>query len=80
MAFYRQTEIVLREKHFTGVRVYYNVLTKEITCNGVKIFDVRNEPIALSMVAATKVKLEEQAFVRFSHPKYKVILTDMINS
>lgn len=54
--------------------VNYNMNTNEITCDGVKIIGIRNEPIALSNVTVTVGKLDEQIFIHYNHSICKVII------
>lgn len=50
--------------------VDYNKLTKEITCNGIKMSGVVNAPIPNGN--STVVKLEEQRFVHFDDSNCEV--------
>lgn len=51
----------------------YNSVTKEITCNGVKISDVKYGPVIIPDLVSAVVKLEEQTFIQFKNSKCKVI-------
>jgi len=50
------------------------MITNEITCDGVKICDVKNEPITISKLKSAEIKLEEQQFTSFNSSKFKVII------
>lgn len=58
---------------FSDIHVSYNIFTKEITCDAVKIMDVTNNVLILSKSDFTDIKLEEIAFVQFDNLKYRVI-------
>jgi len=54
------------------VRINYNQLTKEVTCNGVKIVNMKNGPLVLSEHKTTIVKLEEETFIQFDNLRCEV--------
>lgn len=62
-----------KQNIFSDINVSYNILTKEITCDAVKIIDVKNDPLILSELGFTDIKLEEKAFVQFDKKKCGVI-------
>lgn len=65
-------KIGLKINIFLDVFVDYNKVTKEITCAGVKISDVRTCPIELSKNKSFTMKIEEQKFIKFNQLESKV--------
>lgn len=59
---------------YTDIYVNYNIVTNEITCNGVKIADVKYSPLTLPILKSSLVTLEEQTFVQFNNSKCNVII------
>lgn len=59
---------------YPDVFVNYNIVTNEITCDGIIITGVRNEPIELRNVEIAVGKLEEQKFIHYNHSICKVII------
>lgn len=58
---------------FSDIRVSYNILTKEITCDAVNIMGIKNDLLLLSKSGSTDIKLEENVFVQFGNLKCEVI-------
>ncbi|VVC29220.1 Hypothetical protein CINCED_3A006213 [Cinara cedri] len=56
------------EEQMEKVYVNYNTIAKEITCNGVKICDVKTSPVTFTKHNKLAVNLEEQKFIRFDYP------------
>lgn len=57
-----------------NISVHYNKLTNEVTCDGVKIIDVKNGPISLPILNNVVLKLQEKSFTKFNYLKCKVSL------
>lgn len=64
--------ILIRHFFFPDIYVDYNIVTKEITCNGVKITDVKYNSLKFPRHKSFVVTLEEQTFIQFNHSKCKV--------
>lgn len=65
-------EVGLKINIVSDVFVDYNKVTKEITCAGVKISDVRTCHIELPKNKSVTMKIEEQLFIKFNQLKCKV--------
>ncbi|CAI6347084.1 unnamed protein product [Macrosiphum euphorbiae] len=55
------------------ISVNYNKLSNEVTCDGVKIFGVKNGTISLPIINSAVVKLQEKSFTKFNNLKCKNI-------
>ncbi|CAH1725990.1 unnamed protein product [Aphis gossypii] len=55
------------------VCVNYNTATKEITCEGIKITDIKNGHSVLPLINSAVVNLQEEIFVQFNHSQCKSI-------
>jgi len=58
---------------FQDVCVNYNPATKEITCEGIKITDIRNGHLELPIINSAVVNLQEEIFIQFNHSHCKVM-------
>lgn len=54
------------------IHIDYNIITKEITCAGLKISDVITCPIQIFQNNFTKIKIYDQRFIPFQHSECKV--------
>jgi len=57
---------------FSDIRVNYNKLTNEVTCDGIKILGIKNESLLLPKLKSSEVKLQEKSFTKFNYLKCKV--------
>lgn len=57
----------------------YNLLTKEIKCDGVHILRIKNAPFVLSKIESKNIELEEKSFVSFKQLRCKVIYKTIWN-
>uniref|UniRef100_A0A2H8TDM0 Fatty acid synthase n=1 Tax=Melanaphis sacchari TaxID=742174 RepID=A0A2H8TDM0_9HEMI len=48
------------------ISVNYNKLTNEVTCDGIKILDIKSESIPLPKLKSLEVKLQEKSFTKFN--------------
>ncbi|KAF0755952.1 fatty acid synthase-like isoform X1 [Aphis craccivora] len=55
------------------ISVNYNKLTNEVTCDGIKILGIKNEPISLPKLKSLEVKLQEKSFTKLNCLKYRNI-------
>lgn len=58
---------------FSDIHINYNVLTKEITCAGLKISNVVTCPIILSE-QFDNIKIENESFIQFNNSTSRVII------
>lgn len=56
----------------SDIFVNYNTITKEITCAGIKISDVKTRSIKLTKVKSSITRIEENAFIQFNDTKCNV--------
>lgn len=56
----------------TDISVNYNKLSNEVTCDGIKIFGVKNGTISLPIINSAAMKLQEKSFTKFNNLKCKV--------
>lgn len=56
----------------SDVLVNFNSVTKEITCAGIKISNIKTCPVKLTKINSLITQIEENIFIKFNDTKCKV--------